>query len=479
MKKHFRRIPLWVRIYLMVYILSAVVIMFFFYRIITMSNNHNLNKELSASLDKHLMLTNAMKMSSHSITDELNNSPELQYKLLSIFLENYGEYYLDSSSFVKISNSDGRTLFSSMTDDMVKAMKLDPPEDGRRSYVIHKFQDNTFVFVSGYIEIGHHMFRLDYASNISDLIYSQKRLSTQISLMLAVGMLFLAVGLLFMIRGALNPLAELSLQAKTVAEGNYQHQIEVRGSDEIGQLAVEFNQMTESIRRHTQMLQEEIKERERFMASMAHELKTPITSIMGYVSLLKNYNLDREETEKALNFIDKESKRLDEISKKLLSLFRISGGQGVTKKKISVTSMFKQLESISGMFLAEREQSLKLEAFIEYIDGDEELLMLLLNNLVENASKFSARGSHILVNAYGEGSSAIFSVRDYGCGISQEHIDRVFQPFFMSDASRSKKENSYGLGLSLCKAIAEAHGGRIYIDSQLGKGTCVFVSIPQ
>ena len=323
------------------------------------------------------------------------------------------------------------------------------------------------------------MFRLDYASNISAWIYSQKRLSTQISLMLAVGMLFLAVGLLFMIRRALNPLVELILQAKTVAEGNYEHQIEVRSSDEIGQLAVEFNQMTESIRRHTQMLQEEIKERERFMASMAHELKTPLTSIMGYVSLLKNYNLDREETKKALNFIDKESKRLDEISKKLLNLFRISGGQGVTKKKISVTSMFKQLESISGMFLAEREQFLKLEAFIEYIDGDEELLMLLLNNLVENASKFSARGTHILVNAYREGSSAIFSVRDYGCGISQEHLDRVFQPFFMSDASRSKKEKGYGLGLSLCKAIAEAHGGRIYIDSHLGKGTCVFVNLPQ
>lgn len=478
MHRNYSKVPLWLRIYLMVFGLITLVVLFSSYHIISVSNDRNIQREYSISLDKHVMLYNALKIYANTVIDKFEYDPDLEHEMLARAVQNYGRYYTDNRSYIAMTNEAGEKLYSSIAPEDERAMGLTPGKDGRRSCVIRRIGTRTVLFVSGWMEIGRQLFRLDYANDITDLIDYQKSLAMQISLWLAVGMVLLALGLYFSIRQTLRPLEQLSTQAQAIAQGRYEHRITVKRSDEIGQLAVDFNRMAEAIQANMELLQQNVKEREAFIASLAHELKTPLTSIMGYSSLLQNYNLAEKDREQALIFIYNESKRLDGISKKLLELFRLGDGRVIDKKKVAVSSLLQQLKIIAQFSLSEKEQSLDIDSSVDRVAVDQELFLVLLSNLVENASRASENGAIIQLKVYLEDSSVVFGVKDDGCGIPEEHLNKVFQPFFMLDRARDRTKNGHGLGLSLCQAIAQAHDGTIYIESSPGKGTTVYALIP-
>lgn len=471
----FRKTPLWIRIYLMVFSLVTLVIVFFSYRIIEISIERNIEREMISSLGNHTMIYNALKM--YEGTIENVSSPKLKHKIIATAVQNY-EQYTDGKSRIAITDKAFGKLYSSISSEEEKAISLDPPNDGRRSTVIRNIGSRTVLFVSGWITIGDQQLRLDYGHDISYLIGDQRLLQMQISFWVFVGLTIFAVGLYFLIRQTLRPLGLLSRQAQAIANGRYQHRITVKRNDEIGQLAADFNHMAEAIQSNMELLQRSVKEREAFIVSLAHEFKTPLTSIMGYTSLLQNYHLDEKEREQALSFIHSESKRLDSMSKKLLDLFRLGDGRSVNKQKVAVASLVQQLKIISQYLLTSKKQSLQIDFSIPWVAVDQELFLVLLSNLIENASKASENDSVIRLRIYKEAAYVVFCIEDSGCGIPAEHFANVFLPFFMLDHARDRKKNGHGLGLSLSRAIAEAHSGRIYLESSLGKGTTVYTMVP-
>ncbi|WP_243633374.1 sensor histidine kinase [Paenibacillus xerothermodurans] len=465
------------RIYLMVFGLIALMILFFSYRMITVSSEAGIQREYAASLDRHAMFYNALKMYA-STMDQISYNPNLEHKMLTQAVQNYGLYYTDNKSHVAMTNEAGEKLYSSILPDDEHAMGLTPAKDGRRSYVIRSVGSRTVLFVSGWVDINGKLFRLDFTDNITNLIADLKSLARQMSLWLSVGMVMLALGLYVLIRQALHPLAQLSTQAQAIAKGRYDHRITVKRDDEIGQLAVDFNHMADAIQANTALLQRAVQERERFIASLAHELKTPLTSIMGYADLLQYYQLDEQEVTQALQFIRNESKRLDDISIKLLEMFRLGAGPVLNKQVVPVFSLMQQAELITKLSLSRKRQRLDIKSSITEVAVDQELFLLLLSNLIENASRASDNDAVISIQAYPRERSVVFCVRDNGCGIPAEHLDDVLQPFFMLDGARDGKKKGHGLGLSLSKAIAEAHGGRLDMKSRLGEGTTVYALIP-
>ncbi|RNB78096.1 sensor histidine kinase [Brevibacillus nitrificans] len=478
MQRTWGQMPLWIRVYLLTFGLSTVIILFFSYPIIAASSEHSIQREYSRSLDRHVMFASAMKMYAASI-EKMAFNPGMRQDLLTRAAQNYGWYYADGKSHIAMTGPDGEELYSSLSPEDEKLMDLNPPKDGRRSFVIRQSGERSVLFVSGWMSIAGELYRLDYENDVTDMIAGQRSLTTQISLWFSAGMILLGVGLYFLISHSLKPLAQLSAQAKALARGNYDPRIEMTRQDEIGQLAMEFNHMADAVQAHMELLRREVKDRETLIASLAHEVKTPLTSIMGYASLLENYELNEADKQKALHLIHLESKRLDDLSKKLLNLFRLGNERVVLRKEpVRVSLLLEHLERISKLSLARKGQSLVSKSIVETVVVDEELLQVLLNNLVENASKASDYHESILLSVYTEGELVVFCVRDRGCGIPVEHLGDVFQPFFVLDTARNRKYSGHGLGLSLCKAIAEAHGGSISIVSRCGEGTSVYIRVP-
>jgi len=476
MKRHFHDVPLWLRIYWPACCLIAVVILLLSFRILASASAAGLQREIDSSLDKHRMFGDSLTMYADTFTNVTGD--EFVQSFLPNAVRNYARYYTDQKSFIAMSDKESRTQFSNMTADMKAAIGLSPAEDRGRSYVIRRIGPQTILFVSGWIAIDGHSYRLDYGHDITDLVQTQRALGVEVSIWLSSGLFVLAVLLYVLLRRALRPLDQLSAQAKSLAQGMQTQLIEVQRRDEIGRLAGDFNHMAESIQANTELLRRTIVERETFIASLAHEVKTPLTSIMGYASLLRSCDLNEEDTALALSRIHSESKRLDELSRSLLELFRIGDGRLISKEELHLPALIEELRSICAPSLSAKRQTLATDVSIDRIVADRGLLLVLLCNLVENASKASGNGSTIDVVVYPESTFILFQVNDSGCGIAEQDLRRIFEPFYMADPARDKESNGYGLGLTLCRAIAEAHNGLIRIESRIGEGTTAYVHFP-
>ena len=469
---------LWLKIYWTVFAWIMLIIFVFSFRIVAITGEHNLQKEYENALDKHAMLNDALQIYANANEALYQGNPELERELIRKAVRNYGRYYTDKSSFIAVTNRDEKKLYSSMAAVDENSMALQPAYSGERSYVMRSVGSRSVIFVSGWVQLGNGKYRLDYERDITAVKEDTKKLAAQISIWLAGGMTVVAGGLFIILKRALRPLDQLGQNAKAIARGQYEQRIKVERDDEVGRLAADFNDMAEAVQVKTGMLQRMIDERETFIASFAHELKTPLTSIMGYASLLELYNLNEKDQKQAVGFIRSESKRLDELAVKLMDLFRISDGKTVARRTVQVTEITGQLEKTSSYVLSRKGQRLDVNIEVAEVTVDPALWLILLGNLVENASKASPEASVIELRANREGAYVVFRVIDRGYGIPEERLEDVFQPFFMLDRSRDRKKNGHGLGLSLCRAIAEAHGGNISLISREGLGTTVIVKFP-
>lgn len=289
----------------------------------------------------------------------------------------------------------------------------------------------------------------------------------------AVISLILLVTVIFLLR----PLSRLNTYTKAIAGGNYKIRIRKKGSREFRELADNMNIMADSIQSNAARLEKIAEDRQTFIANLAHEMKTPLTSILGFADLLrikKNVS-DRERVEYAGTIVE-ETKRLRSLSGKLMELIAL-GGTETEKKPVSIPEMIKDTESALTPIL--QKNSVSLSAWSEdiMISADEELFKSLLYNIIENAVKASAIGQEINIRAGMSDGNVVIAVTDHGIGMSPEDAKKVFEPFYMVDKSRSRKAGGAGLGLALCVKIAELHNAILTIDSKLGEGTTVYIII--
>lgn len=247
-------------------------------------------------------------------------------------------------------------------------------------------------------------------------------------------------------------------------------------SYEVEQLGETLNLLAGNTERHIAELEDAARKKEDFVSNFTHEIKTPLTSIIGYADLMRTYDLTPEKRHEYSTFIYREGKRLEQLALNLLQLI-VMDKVDFSAVGLSARALFEQLRS-TVVFLADKYQ---ISIRVHYIPADltvePSLILTAIMNLVDNACKASEKGQSVFVMGKVEEDYYVFRVIDKGRGIPPEEIQKITEPFYMVDKSRARKQGGAGLGLAICHKIALLHGGDLIIQSEVGKGTIMQLRI--
>ncbi|MEG0035180.1 MAG: HAMP domain-containing sensor histidine kinase [Oscillospiraceae bacterium] len=224
-------------------------------------------------------------------------------------------------------------------------------------------------------------------------------------------------------------------------------------------------------------LEELASRREDFIASFAHELKTPLTAIIGYADMLRSKDMAPKQRFTAAGYIFSEGKRLEALSLKLMDIM-VVGKQEFQKRRYETGLLIREVAAVTVPSLSDGGITLDIRWEKGEIEIEPDLFKTLLINLVDNARKASKHGQNVELFGKNEEGGYAFYIRDFGRGMKPEEISKITEPFYMVDKSRSRAQNGAGLGLALCKRIAELHGTQLQYMSEPDKGTTVRVFLP-
>lgn len=281
------------------------------------------------------------------------------------------------------------------------------------------------------------------------------------------------------LRRTLKPLQTLTKISEQISGGNYSLRSKLHTQDEVGELSSSFDHMAETVEQKILDLEETARRRELLLGALTHEMKTPMTAIIGFSDSLLSMPLDEEKRMEAAHEIHEAALRTERLSQKMMQLIAMADCPLLVKRRVETSDLFQQLNHVCQEQLAEKQLMLTMEAATDVLLGDMDLLICLLTNLIDNATKASQPGQTICLTATAGDDSYVLSVSDQGYGIPKEKIPLVTEPFYRVDKARSRKLGGAGLGLSLCQMIAQAHGGSLHIDSTVGEGTTITMTWPK
>ena len=315
-------------------------------------------------------------------------------------------------------------------------------------------------------------YQLYLIRNVTDLYDGVARLRWQFALICAAAVLLSAALILLVTSRTLRPLQTLEREAAAMAKGDYRARIPLsdragKPRDEITAVSESFNRMADAVEQHIAAVTNLAEERRMLIGALTHEMKTPLTAIIGYAESLDRAKLNEAQREEAVSFIHRESRRLERLTQKMMQLISLTDGEDIAIQDISARELFDMAKGTLEAIAARQGASLSFIENGERFAIDADLITGVLINLVDNA--LSAGAKHITVSA----REGVILVADDGCGIPDEIIHKVTQPFFRADKARSRKGGHAGLGLALAARVAQLHGARLSIESREGAGTTV------
>jgi heavy metal sensor kinase len=288
-----------------------------------------------------------------------------------------------------------------------------------------------------------------------------------LALMLAI------IGGAFLAQRALKPIDQIRRTADAIGAEDLSRRLGLTGqTDEVGRLAVTFDHMLER-------LDQAFERQRRFTADASHELRTPLAMLVSRAGLALERRRTTREYESVLRAIRDDGLRMARMVNDLLMLARSDAGDALAvREHLDAGEMIRSVTETMAPRASERGIELSMEAEQDVaVIGDQTRLTQLLVNVVDNALTHTSQGGRVHLSAGRADGSVLLRVADTGSGIAPEHLPHVFQRFFRADRDRGQ-EGGAGLGLALCHSIALAHGGDIRLESKLGEGTCVSVTLP-
>ena len=309
---------------------------------------------------------------------------------------------------------------------------------------------------------------------VSSLKLIDGRLLRNVGISVLVGLILIALvsltGSLY-IASLKRPIDAIGDTAKLVAAGQFDTRIDNIYSGEFGELCDIVNDMAAELQRTNNLKND-------FVSSISHELRTPLTSIKGWSDTISNVSTDDELYQRGLTIISSETERLSGLVEDLLDFSRLE-----SKRKLSNDPVMLDLGAeLSDAVLTLEQRAQKLGINVKYsepdepviVDADKNRLRQVFTNVFDNALKYSSRKKTITVRLTTEGDSAVVSVKDRGPGIPADEIPRVTERYYRA----SNSVYGTGIGLSLVDEIMRSHGGSLRIESELGHGTTVFLTLP-
>ena len=342
--------------------------------------------------------------------------------------------------------------------------------------VIFQRKNRIYYQITSRISYGKEKLVFQGAYDISEVYQTRHKQLVSFRKIFAV---VLGIGILlsyFLASILTKPLQRLSQVSKQIADGDYSVRVPVHTEDEIGELSINFNYMTEQLVEKLMKLDQLLKNQEEFMGSLAHEMKTPLTSIIGYADLMRMESLSEEEQKEACSYIYSEGKRLQNLSLKLMKLLVLKN-QEFQMQKQDLEPMIRAVAASMQYRLEEQKVLLNLNLKSVVCKIEPDLLKSLILNLMDNALKSMDEGGILSIENKATEEGAKIYISDNGCGMPKEEISKITEAFYRVDKSRSRKQGGVGLGLALCKEIVRIHHGDMEFISQPGKGTTVMITI--
>ncbi|MDP1713292.1 MAG: ATP-binding protein [Anaerolineales bacterium] len=279
---------------------------------------------------------------------------------------------------------------------------------------------------------------------------------------------------LFLSRSVIAPILAMSLATQRISEGHYDERVRVNGKDELAQLALYFNQMAEKLNQIESM-------RRRLIGDVSHELRTPLTAIKGSMEGLMDGLLPA--THETYQQIHTEADRLNRLVDDLQELSRVEArAYQLDIRPLDVSTLARIMTKRLKPHAESKRISLDLELApdLPHILADEDRVVQVLTNLTGNALQYTPAGGRITISSKQVNNEVQIAVRDTGIGIPPEHLSHIFDRFYRVDKSRSRQSGGgSGIGLTISRALIEAHGGRIWVESAgEGQGSTFTFTLP-
>lgn len=439
----------WKKIYFSVFLLFLVFLNSGIFLVFYISYSHNLEEEKRRILGENEVIRRTLENDISAFGKEMPGEREFH----SIMTEYEGMFQDNALSFV-LWQKDVQVFCS----EGIRIEKM--PQEG--AITIKRDQGIQTAYVVTVFEVNGNSYRLAAIRTLTGLTTLWDQLRLIFLLLSGIISVILAVVLYVIMRRLTRPLNLLSQKTREVVEGNYEL-IAVNGNDEIAELGRDFNLMTAAV-------QDKIQSQQRFVANLAHELRTPLTSIGGYSEYLLRGNSDLDRQFQALQYINKESRRMQQMAQQLLRMARVQGGQ-ISLTEVSVGACLQEAYESCVPLIEEKELKFLKEGEDFRVQGEEELLVCLFRNLLENAIRACDRGGEVKIHS----EKGKLEICDNGIGMEEEKLKNITEPFYRIDKARSRADGGTGLGLALCREITELHQANMQYESKVGEGTKVSV----
>ncbi len=296
-----------------------------------------------------------------------------------------------------------------------------------------------------------------------------------------LGMMVFSVTFLLLQERSVSYIGRISDAVRDISEGDLNTTVEVIGDDEFSSMAANLNKMVEEIRQLMDKEREAERTKNELITNVAHDLRTPLTSIIGYLEILsgKSAPLTPEMQKKYIDIAYSKSKRLEKLIEDLFGFTKLNYGKiSMRVAKVDIVKLLGQLLEESYPNFSNKGLSYELQSNVpaRIISADGNLLARLFDNLINNAIKYGAEGKRVLVKVQASAETVQVSVTNYGYVIPAEELPMIFDKFYRVEQSRSTNTGGTGLGLAIVKNIVDMHGGDITVKSDLN-GTVFTVTL--
>lgn len=318
------------------------------------------------------------------------------------------------------------------------------------------------------------------ASQLKDQIYAPIK---TIRWIIYYGM-FISIGLvvivsIWMARYLTKPITQIKNAAQDIADGDVDRDIDINRSDEFGTLATSLDQMASKLRADTEQIKQFAEKQRQFFADITHEIRNPLHTISGALEMLQLDELDVEDKKKYIRSAQRQTDRISRLFKDLKTLQRYdSDDYFVEMQKFDLAPIAEHIDELYRERAERKGIQLHVDAGSCEANGDPGKIEQVIDNLISNAIKYTNEGE-VSLRYSCDGKWVEIEVQDSGIGISEEHLDRLFDRFYRTDKARSRDKGGTGLGLSVVKSILSAHGTDINVESKSGEGTRFWFRLPR
>lgn len=450
------------KLYLVILILLTATLAFTEYFIINISLNSALNTQVDTSLKQHQLIKYAIQ------SDMLSALQTGNENIIEVTTE--AAYSTSNTMSTDIMLIDDNNSMIYRTANVAHPVPKAGINANQITYITVQENDRYYLEMNSILNQADLSCRIVTLTDITYIYDNVQVMSRQCAIVFLVIVLIGAIIAVVFSNYITLPIKRLTKVGEEFSNGDYSGRVEITSKDEIGELSSVYNKMADAIEDKIEELELAVKQREDFTAAFAHELKTPMTSIIGYADTLYQKDLSEDEARNAAGFIVNEGMRLESLSFKLLELMTLSKNDFLLEE-IQMADFLKDINDT----VKPAAQKKNVRLFFDYEEGyckiEIDLFKTLILNLIDNAMKSGS--PDVAVLSQSQGNQYMIAIVDHGRGIPAAELKRVTEAFYMVDKARSRQQHGAGLGLALCEKIAELHGSKLDIRSNEGEGTAI------